>query len=541
VSGTGTLSSPNAGSNTVTVSDLSLSGDDASNYFIVSTDGVSTAVTTSALALTGGRISDAASVYGSDTTLGVLSFDNTPIAGSAVGEVALVDPIYSTTGHVTAGSYDQTVAASTSGNYSYDSVTSLENNLVSALEVTPTSTTNASVYNGTTDASLTITLDGVLAGEFGNDVVTVSGTGTLSSPNAGSNTVAVSDLSLSGDDASNYFLANTGGISTPVTTSALALTGGTISDAATIYGSDTALGVLSFDNTPSAGSPVGEVALVDPIYSTAGHVNTGSYDQTAAASSAGNYSYDSVTSLANNLVSRLEITATSTTNTSVYNGTTDASLTIALVGVEEADAVAVSGTGTLSSPNAGSNTVAVSDLSLSGDDASNYFLASTSGTSTTVTTSALALTGGRISDAASVFGSETTLGVLRFDNTPSAGSAVGEVALVDPTYSTAGHVNVGSYDQVAAASNTGNYSYDSVTSLANNLVTAAVTAPVTTVEVQGGSSNGNEITAAPVIIGGVNGKYFFSGLVSYSGQLNSGGGQFGLSLVEYYWGTPIAE
>jgi hypothetical protein len=118
---------------------------------------------------------------------------------------------------------------------------------------------------------------------------------------------------------------------------------------------------------------------------------------------------------------------------------------------------------------------------------------------------------------------------------------VGEVALVDPTYSTAGHVNVGSYDQVAAASNTGNYSYDSVTSLANNLVTAAVTAPVTTVEVQGGSSNGNEITAAPVIIGGVNGKYFFSGLVSYSGQLNSGGGQFGLSLVEYYWGTPIAE
>jgi hypothetical protein len=95
-------------------------------------------------------------------------------------------------------------------------------------------------------------------------------------------------------------------------------------------------------------------------------------------------------------------------------------------------------------------------------------------------------------------------------------------------------VNVGSYDQVAAASNTGNYSYDSVTSLANNLVTAAV-------EVQGGSSNGNEITAAPVIIGGVNGKYFFSGLVSYSGQLNSGGGQFGLSLVEYYWGTPIAE
>jgi hypothetical protein len=184
----------------------------------------------------------------------------------------------------------------------------------------------------------------------------------------------------------------------------LALTGGVISDGASVYGSDTTLGILSFDNTPSAGSAVGEVALVDPTYSTAGHVNAGSYDQTAAASTSGNYHYDSVTSVANNRVSTLELSVTSTTNASVYNGTTDASLSIALAGVVGGDAVAVSGTGTLASPNAGSNTVAVSDLSLNGDDANNYFLASTSGTSTTVTTSALALTGGTISDAASVYG-----------------------------------------------------------------------------------------------------------------------------------------
>ena len=230
----------------------------------------------------------------------------------------------------------------------------------------------------------------------------------------------------------------------------------------------------------------------------------------------------------NNVVSAFEVTSTSTTNASVYNGTTDASLSIALAGVLAGDAVSASGTGTLSSPDVGTNTVTVSDLILSGDDASNYSLSSTDGTSTNINTSALALTGGTISDATSVFGSDTTVGVLSFDNTPDAGSPVGEVALVDATYSNAGYVNVGRYDQTAAASSVGNYSYGSVTSLANNLVTAAA------------SETDSSIDASS-LLGGVNGKYFFSGLVGDSEQLNTGTGEFGVSLAEYYWGTPAAE
>ena len=170
------------------------------------------------LALTGGIISDAASVYGSATTLGILSFDNTPNGGSPVGEVTLVDPLFSTAGFVSTGSYVQTATATSGGNYSYETVTSLANNLVSAQELTAISTTNASVYNGTTVASVTVDLIGLLTGDSGTDAVTSSGIGTLSSANAGSNTVAVTDLSLSGNDATNYFLASTSGTSTPVVT-----------------------------------------------------------------------------------------------------------------------------------------------------------------------------------------------------------------------------------------------------------------------------------------------------------------------------------
>ena len=483
-SGTGTLSSANAGSNTVAVTDLSLSGNDATNYFLASTIGTSTAVITAPLALTGGTITDADSIYGNETTVGTLSFDNTPVGGTALGVVSLVAPAYSSAGYINVGSYDQTAEASNSGNYSYGTVTSIANNLVTALELTATSTTNPSVYNGTTAASLTVALAGVVTGESGSDIVTASGTGTLASANAGNNRVAVTDMSLSGDDAANYFLASTSGTSTAVTTSVLALTGGIISDAASVYGNATTLGILSFDNTPNGGSPVGEVTLVDPLFSTAGFVSAGSYVQTATATSGGNYSYETVTSLANNLVSAQELTAISTTNASVYNGTTVASVTVDLIGLltgdSGTDAVTSSGIGTLSSANAGSNTVAVTDLSLSGNDATNYFLASTSGTSTPVITSALALTGGTITNAASVYGSDTTVGVLSFDNTPSGGSAVGEVSLVDPTYSTAGHINVGTYDQIVAASSTGNYSYDSVTSLDNNLISALEITPVST-------------------------------------------------------------
>ena len=121
----------------------------------------------------------------------------------------------SSSGHVIAGHYNQTVAASTTGNYSYAAITTATaNDTVNRLLITPTATTNASVYNGTTAASVTIVPTGMLKG----DVVAISGTGILSSPNAGSNTVAISAMALSGADSSDYALRSTTGWSTSIIT-----------------------------------------------------------------------------------------------------------------------------------------------------------------------------------------------------------------------------------------------------------------------------------------------------------------------------------
>ena len=302
-------------------------------------------------------------------------------------------------------------------------------------------------------------------------MMTVSLPGLSSNINAGVYSVTPS-LTLTNAALAPYFTV----APVTLTVNPLALTGGTISSATSVYGSATMVGALSFTNMPNAGSAVDDtVSLVSPTYSTGGKVNAGSYNQTAAASTTGNYTFATVTSTANNVVSQLLITPTATTNPSVYNGTTVASLSFAPVGLTN-DLVSVSGTGTLSSPNAGSNTVAVTGMTLSGHDYGNYLLGSTSMASTAVTTSALALTGGTISSATSTYGNETTLGTLSFYNVPTFGAdVIYTVSLVNSNpLSGSGHVNAGSYSQTSSAPTSGNYTYSAVTTpIANNVVNPA--------------------------------------------------------------------
>ncbi len=240
------------------------------------------------------------------------------------------------------------------------------------MTITASATTNASVYDGTTLASVNVTPDGILT----DDLVTATGIGKLFSANAGSNTVAVSGMTLAGDDADNYALASTSVASTDVTTTALALTGGTISSATSVYGSPTTVGTLSFDNTPVGGSAVGTATLVNPTYSTGGFVNAGSYNQTAAASTTGNYTYAAVTTpTANDVVTPLTITASGITAADkVYDATTsavlDGSATVTALGTDVV--TVISTVGTFDTKDVGTDKVVTWSATLAGADAANY-------------------------------------------------------------------------------------------------------------------------------------------------------------------------
>ena len=70
-------------------------------------------------------------------------------------------------------------------------------------------TANDKVYDGTTNAGLdysAVTLGGVLE----NDTLTVTATGTMESADVGEKKVTISNLTLGGDSAANYVLAESG-------------------------------------------------------------------------------------------------------------------------------------------------------------------------------------------------------------------------------------------------------------------------------------------------------------------------------------------
>ncbi|TSA58602.1 MAG: filamentous hemagglutinin N-terminal domain-containing protein [Methylophilaceae bacterium] len=177
-------------------------------------------LTVSPLALTGGAISGATSVYGSATTLGTLSFNNVPTSGSAVVDaVSLVSPTYSTSGNVNAGSYNQTAAASTTGNYTFAAVTSTANNVVSPAFLVITVNDSTKVFGTTADLSIVgFTSAGLVNGETISSVV-------LTSPGA-VNTALVANYSITANTlrgnsaflASNYLVSDIDGTMSVIAT-----------------------------------------------------------------------------------------------------------------------------------------------------------------------------------------------------------------------------------------------------------------------------------------------------------------------------------
>jgi uncharacterized protein YjdB len=102
---------------------------------------------------------------------------------------------------LTAGSGTNAGAASITvtgtGNYTG---TKTEGFTIDPLQLTATATADGRDYNGTTAAVVTITPTNVI----GTDVVTLTGSGTFASANAGTHAVTISNVQLSGASAPNY-------------------------------------------------------------------------------------------------------------------------------------------------------------------------------------------------------------------------------------------------------------------------------------------------------------------------------------------------
>ncbi|SIR91323.1 hypothetical protein SAMN05880566_1431, partial [Janthinobacterium sp. TND4EL3] len=390
VAGNGEFSDKNAGTGkTVNVSNITLGGADAGNYVLAST--TSSGVADIAKASIGSvsnvgvnnKTYDAtvtATLNGAATFNGMVNGDSLTVAGGGV----FSDKNAGTGKTVNVSGL--TLGGADAGNYTLASTTS--SGVADIAKASISSVSNVGINNKTYDATVTATLNGTatFSGIFGDDSLTVAGSGVFSDKNAGTGkTVNVSGLTLGGADAGNYVLASTtsSGVADIAKASISSVSNVGVNNktydatvTATLNGTATFSGIFGADSLTVAGSGV----FSDKNAGTGKTVNVSGL--TLGGADAGNYTLASTTSSGVADIAKASISSVSNVgvNNKTYDGQKTATVNGAATfsGIFGDDSLTVAGNGEFSDKNAGTGkTVNVSNITLGGADAGNYVLAST--------------------------------------------------------------------------------------------------------------------------------------------------------------------
>jgi len=228
----------------VTLAGATLTGSAAANYILTSVGTTTAAI--SALEITG-SFTAADKVYDGNTSATVLT---RTLNGVLAGDTANVSQTGGTAsfGDANAGIgktvtlLGATLAGSAAANYNLTSV-GTTTAAITALGITGSFTAAGKVYDGNTSATvLTRTLNGVLAGDTANVILT-GGTASFGDANAGiGKTVTLAGATLTGSAAANYNLSSMGTTTAAIT--ALGITGN-FTAADKVYDGNTSATVLT--------------------------------------------------------------------------------------------------------------------------------------------------------------------------------------------------------------------------------------------------------------------------------------------------------
>ncbi|MCK9417911.1 MAG: YDG domain-containing protein [Nitrospirae bacterium] len=368
---TGSFNNKNVGTaKAVTVTGVVLSGTDAGNYTVTDPAGLTADITPKNLTINGMTASN--KVYDGNT--------NAALTGGSLAAVSGVDVV---TFSGQTGTFDNknvgtakpvmvtgiALSGVDAGNYTITNPIGLTANITSKGITVTGMTANNKTYDGNTTATLT---GGALSGVVSGDIVSFSGqSGVFSDKNVGTGkAVSVTGVTLSGTEAGNYTVTNPIGITANITARSLTVTatglnkvynGTTV--AAVTYGDDRLVGdVLTVSGT---------AVFADKTMGTGKAVYITGI--TISGGGAGNYSLTSTT--ASSTANITALTLTFSGNSKVYDGTTSATFNINVI---PGDAVTIAGTAAFANKSVGvGKTVSVIGIAISGVDAGNYILSST--------------------------------------------------------------------------------------------------------------------------------------------------------------------
>jgi filamentous hemagglutinin family protein len=417
--GPSTFATPNAGNGiTVTTDNIVASGADASNYSFSNTSTTTADILPKLITLNSTRPYDGtlgadASLFTTGGTLatGVMGQTLT-LAGSGVldSKNAGVED-FASLGSLTLGGNNGSLASNyTLGTGAGDTVD------VTPLNITVSAAAANKLYDGTTTAAVTLTGNGVIAGD--NLSFTDSSANFVNPNVVGNETVNVLGITGSGTDLSNYNILNTSATATAMITpvpivlqwtrvydglpdaaASLFLAGGTLAgipgQTLTLTGS----GVLTTKNVGS-----------QQPFQSLGTLTLGNGTGTASNYTLSPISNDWVT------ITPLAINITATGSNKTYDGSNAATVALTGNGVLPGDQLSFTdGSATFASPNAGNGiAIAVSGISGSGVDLGNYTFNNTATTAANIAQAILNLNGMRTYDgvtdaSASLFGNNGVL------------------------------------------------------------------------------------------------------------------------------------
>ena len=519
----GTFVNKNAGtSKAVTISGITITGGaDAGNYNLVQQAGVTADITKADLVVSGLSASNkvydattAATITGTASVTPLLS-DIVTVGGTAIGTFA--DANVGTGKAVTVSGV--TISGTDAGNYNIIQQTGVNANITKATLTVKANNDAKFVTQSDAIGYSGVSYSGFVGGEDLTQVAT--GGLTLSRSNAGSETAGAYSgvVVASGLSAGNYQFNYVAGDYTIVPSNQLLVR---VNNTNTTYGTAANYTVASakyWDPTANSGTG-GEVALTSitnngsnnytindgaggvatftlvpqsAVYSSANKLKVGAYQlgtSGTVSENSQNFS-DTITVVGAQQVNTKGVTASTANGASkTYDGTTATTgVSMALSGTEANDVVSVSGVGAFASKNAGTNlTYTISNISLLGGDASDYYLSgsnSFTGSDGVITKKILSLSATKTYDGNTNLSGKVSLSGLVGSETLTYSGAVANSS--DAANNSTNYINA-----IVLANGTNG-------GLASNYVLPALSHAHAPVTITGGNSNNIVLPAIPVI------------------------------------------
>jgi hypothetical protein len=401
-----TFASKNASiGKSVTVSGINLSGPDAGNYTPNPTANATADIAPLALTIAAQGVDK---VYDGTTTATVLLTDNR-IPGDSL------NPGYSTASYadkrVASGKLvtvtGLTLAGPDAPNYTFNTSAAASAN-ITARPLTVTATAASKVYDGTVNASVSLSDD-----RLPGDILTANYTSaSFADKHAGtSKPVSVSGLTIGGADAVNYSANGTAGATATITPATLTITAQGVNRD---YEGTTAATVILSDNRLPGDS-------ITPSYATASFVDksvgTGKFVSIngigLSGADAGNYTYNTTAFTAASITPRALLVSAQAAN-KAYDGTSAATVTLADNRVPGDVLTPNFTSAAFADKNVGAaKAVTVNGITVAGTDASNYSPNTTAATTADISARSLTVSAEGVNK---VYDATTTATVTLSDN-----------------------------------------------------------------------------------------------------------------------------